>query len=58
MPTPMKQTVIWHNGGNGIFFTDFWRFEDEDLAVIVLSNSQRGEKDEIIAEQISELILR
>lgn len=58
MPTPMNQTVIWHNGGNGIFFTDFWRFQDEDLAVIVLSNSQRGEKDEVIAEQISELILR
>jgi len=58
MPTPMNQTVIWHNGGNGIFFSDFWRFEDEDLAVIVLSNSQRGEKDEIIAEHISELVLR
>jgi len=58
MPTPMNKTVIWHNGGNGIFFTDFWRFEEEDLAIVVLSNSHRGDNDDIIAENISELILR
>lgn len=57
MPTSMNQTAIWHNGGNGIFFADFWRFQEENLAVIVLTNNQRGEKDEIIAGQISKLIL-
>jgi hypothetical protein len=31
--------VITHNGGNGIFFADFFNFVDEDTVVIEASNS-------------------
>ncbi len=52
------KTAIWHNGGNGIFFADFWRFIQEDIAVIVLSNKYRRSKDDSIAEKISGIILQ
>jgi CubicO group peptidase (beta-lactamase class C family) len=58
MPFGPNKTAIWHNGGNGIFFADFWRFVQEDVAVIVLSNKYRGGKDDIIAEKISAIILQ
>ncbi len=58
MPFGPDRTAIWHNGGNGVFFTDFWRFVQEDIAVIVLSNKYRGAKDDIIAEKISTIILQ
>lgn len=58
MPFGPNKTAIWHNGGNGIFFADFWRFIQEDIAVIVLSNKYRGGKDDTIAEKISGIILQ
>ncbi|WP_425235757.1 serine hydrolase domain-containing protein [Ulvibacterium sp.] len=58
MPFGPDKTAIWHNGGNGIFFADFWRFIQEDIAVIVLSNKYRGAKDDSIAEKISTIILQ
>jgi CubicO group peptidase (beta-lactamase class C family) len=31
--------LIWHNGGNPYFFADFRRFVDDDVVVIVATNS-------------------
>lgn len=31
--------LIWHNGGNPYFFADFRRYVDEDVVVIVATNS-------------------
>ncbi|WP_299532563.1 serine hydrolase [Ulvibacterium sp.] len=57
MPFGPGRTAIWHNGGNGIFFGDFWRFVQEDVAIIVMSNKYRRAKDDVIAEKISTIIL-
>jgi CubicO group peptidase (beta-lactamase class C family) len=40
-----------HNGGNGIFFADFWRYLDDDLVIIVMSN-QSNRLGERLAQQI------
>lgn len=36
--TRRGSTVITHNGGNGVFFTDFRRYVDEDVVIIAMSN--------------------
>jgi len=33
------KNLINHNGGNHVFFCDFWRFMDEDLTIIIQSNN-------------------
>ena len=33
--------LITHNGGNGIFFADFYRFVDDDVVLIIASNDAR-----------------
>jgi CubicO group peptidase (beta-lactamase class C family) len=40
--TPRNTTYYWHNGANGIFFADFYRFIDEGATVIVLTNKSNG----------------
>lgn len=40
--TPRNTTYYWHNGSNGIFFADFYRFIDEGTTVIVLTNKSNG----------------
>ena len=40
--TPRKTTYYWHNGSNGIFYADFYRFIDEGTTVIVLTNKSNG----------------
>ena len=40
--TPRGTTFYWHNGSNGIFFADFYRFIDEGTTVIVLTNKSNG----------------
>ena len=42
IPTPRNTELITHNGGNGVFYADFWRFPTEELVVIVLSNKASG----------------
>jgi CubicO group peptidase (beta-lactamase class C family) len=37
-PTERGTTLIWHNGGNGVFFADFWRYVDEDLVIFLATN--------------------
>lgn len=31
--------LVWHNGGNGYFFADFWRYLDAGVTVFVASNA-------------------
>ncbi len=40
--TPRNTTSYWHNGSNGIFYADFYRFIDEGTTVIVLTNKSNG----------------
>jgi CubicO group peptidase (beta-lactamase class C family) len=40
--TPRNTTYYWHNGANGIFFADFYRFIDEGTTIIVLTNKSNG----------------
>jgi CubicO group peptidase (beta-lactamase class C family) len=37
--TDRNTTRIWHNGSNNIFFADFYRFIDEDVTIILMTNS-------------------
>ena len=39
--TPTKQgtTLIWHNGGNAIFYADFRHYVDEGLLIIEMTNN-------------------
>jgi tetratricopeptide (TPR) repeat protein len=40
--TPRQSTRYWHNGSNGIFYADFYRFADESTSVILLTNKSNG----------------
>jgi hypothetical protein len=53
--TPFGTWAITHNGGNGAFFADVWRFVEEDLTVIPLSNATRPE-DEDAAGSLGEAV--
>lgn len=37
--TDRNTTRVWHNGTNRVFFSDFFRFIDEGVTIIVLTNS-------------------
>ncbi len=37
--TDRNTTRIWHNGSNGVFFADFYRFVDEGVTIILMTNS-------------------
>jgi len=56
-PTPRNTELIAHNGGNGIFFADFWRYLAEDITIIILTNKSTN-YSEVIASQIAGLILK
>ena len=56
-PTSRGTKLITHNGGNGIFFADFWRYLEEQVTVIVLTNNSNS-YNEIIASQIAAIILK
>lgn len=52
-----NKKVVTHNGSNGIFFSDFVRFVEDDLVVISLSNSILNHQSENIAWEISATIM-
>jgi len=54
--TKSGKKVVWHNGSNGIFFGNFVRFVDDDIVVIVLSNTILNNDSEDVAWKISKLI--
>jgi CubicO group peptidase (beta-lactamase class C family) len=37
--TKRDTTLVAHNGGNGIFFADFWRYIEEDSVIIIMTNA-------------------
>ena len=39
MKTNRNSTRIWHNGANRVFFADFYRYIDEGVTIILLTNS-------------------
>ncbi len=56
-PTSRNTELIAHNGGNGIFFADFWRYLTENITLIIMTNSAKrsyhnlcGELSRIIRE--------
>jgi CubicO group peptidase (beta-lactamase class C family) len=55
-PTPRNTDLIAHNGGNGVFFADFWRYLEEDITIIVMCNSS-NRYAERIASQIAGILL-
>ena len=55
-PTPRDTYLIAHNGGNNIFFADFWRYLTEGVTVIMMTNSYIP-KSEVINMNISGLLL-
>jgi len=54
--TKTGKKVVWHNGSNGIFFGNFVRFVDDDIVIIVLSNTILNNDSEDVAWEISKLI--
>jgi CubicO group peptidase (beta-lactamase class C family) len=46
-PTPRNTDLITHNGGNGIFFADFLRYLEEDITIMIMTNSARRSFEEI-----------
>ena len=47
IPHKERGTIITHNGGNGVFFADFWNFTESDNTVIVLSNAANRLTEEL-----------
>src|SRR4029450_7669660 len=39
MKTDRNTTRIWHNGANRVFYADFYRFIDEGVTIILMTNS-------------------
>lgn len=40
--TDRNTTRVWHNGANRVFFADFYRFIDEGVTIILMTNSWQG----------------
>ncbi|MDY8137348.1 serine hydrolase domain-containing protein [Aquimarina sp. 2201CG5-10] len=55
-PTPRKTELIAHNGGNGVFFADFWRYLEEDITIILMTNAVQR-KYERIPSQVAGILL-
>nr|WP_321236451.1 serine hydrolase domain-containing protein [uncultured Psychroserpens sp.] len=56
-PTPRNTNLIAHNGGNGIFFADFWRYLTEDITIIMMTNHANRGYD-VLTSQLAGIILR
>lgn len=50
-----ENKLIWHNGGNGIFFADMWMFPKKGITIIVLCNKYE-EYVETIAEEFAKVL--
>ena len=48
--------IVAHNGSNGLYFTDFVRFIDDDVVVIYITNAFLGSESENVAREIGEMI--
>ncbi|WP_298517794.1 serine hydrolase [uncultured Kordia sp.] len=56
-PTPRNTELIAHNGGNGVFFADFWRYLTEDIVIFSANNAISADYERINME-IAGIILR
>ncbi len=56
-PTPRNTELIAHNGGNGIFFADMWRYLEEDITIIVMTNSVKRSYERMTS-QIAGILLQ
>ena len=54
--TKTGKKVVWHNGSNGIYFANFVRFVDDDIVVIVVSNTILNNDSENVAWEISKIV--
>jgi hypothetical protein len=48
--------IVAHNGSNGLYFADFVRFIDDDVAVIYRTHLVLGSESENVAREISKII--
>lgn len=48
--------IVTHNGSNGIYFADLIRFVEDDVVVIVLSNTILGNSAQNVAWEISQMV--
>ena len=48
--------IVTHNGSNGIYFTDFIRFVDEDVVIIYITNAFLGNESENVAWELSKMV--
>ncbi|RZS93379.1 serine hydrolase domain-containing protein [Aquimarina brevivitae] len=56
-PTPRDTELIAHNGGNGIFFADMWRYLTEDITIIYMTNAAER-RFEHVASEIAHILLK
>ncbi|MDH7447135.1 serine hydrolase domain-containing protein [Aquimarina sp. 2201CG14-23] len=56
-PTPRNTELIAHNGGNGVFFADFWRYLEEDITIFMMTNSVKRSYEHITS-QIAGILLK
>jgi CubicO group peptidase (beta-lactamase class C family) len=54
--TDRDSKIVAHNGSNGIYFANFIRFVDDDVVIIVLSNTILNPDSENVAWEISNMI--
>lgn len=54
--TKSGKKVVWHNGSNGIYFATFLRFPEEDLVVIILSNTILNPDSENVAWELYKMM--
>lgn len=50
-----ENMLVWHNGGNDIFFADMWMFPKKNITIIVLCNRYE-DYVETIAEDFAKLL--
>lgn len=48
--------IVTHNGSNGVYFTDFIRFIDDEIVIIYLTNAFLGNESESVAWEISKMV--
>lgn len=51
-----NKKIVTHNGSNGIYFANFIRFVDDDVVVVVLSNTILNQDSENVAWKIGKMI--
>lgn len=54
--TKSGKKVVWHNGSNGIYFANFVRSVEDDVVVIVLSNTILNSDSENVAWEIGKMV--